>query len=357
MSSSTETSSINLAKDGVRTVLVTGGAGYIGLHVIRALLLAGYAVHVVDDFSNSWPQSLERVVAWSSGRIEFTEGNILVDGVLDRAFASARPYAVIHLAGLKSAPESVRVPLQYWRQNLDGAMHLLEAMQDYGCNRIVFSSTAALYGDEPQRPKCETDQPDPQTPYAKTKLAVESMLADWCRVDAGRTAISLRYFNPIGADADGLIGENARQPQMNLMPAILEVGLGHRQALDVYGNRYPTPDGTGVRDFIHVTDLAEAHVAVLNISQRGADVFNVGTGQGITVLSLVETFERVTGQRIPCNIAAPRPGDIAVSTADPAKLMVSLGWRATRDIDEMCRSAWAWARTLDNANKVESVDE
>lgn len=324
-------------------ILVTGGAGYIGLHVCDALLRRGCRVHVIDSFMNSWPELLERLVSLHPEALTFNQADILTEGLLPAVLCRFKPSAVIHLAGLKSAPESIEFPLLYWNANVLGTVRLLEAMEASGCKRIVFSSTAAIYGDEPERPKIESDLASPKTPYARSKHAVETLLADWCAAAPDRGAISLRYFNPVGADEQLRFGELPRQQQLNLMPAIIDSVRGRRGSLDIFGDDYPTPDGTGMRDFIHVVDLAEAHFAAALSSGAGHRVYNVGTGTGLTVLSLIRIFEQTVGLHVPHRIVDRRHGDIAVSVADPTRIKAELGWQARLALQDMCRSAWDWA--------------
>ncbi|MGP1274870.1 MAG: UDP-glucose 4-epimerase GalE [Caulobacterales bacterium] len=323
--------------------LVTGGAGYIGTHVVLGLLRAGHEVHVIDDFCNAWPDMLEQVRGIAGREFGFNEADIRETAILDRAFGGFRPDAVVHLAGLKSVPESIREPERYAAVNIGGAEALLSAMDAHGCTRIVFSSTAAVYADATGRANRETDPVAPATPYAKTKRAIEERLDRWCAQSPDRFATSLRYFNPAGADASARIGENPRTPQHNLMPIIVDAALGRRECVTVFGDTYDTPDGSGMRDFVHVSDLADAHIAALGNASPGHRIYNVGTGQGITVLGLIRAFEAATGAKVPHTIGPARAGDIGVSVADPARINSELGWTAKLAPADICRSAWAWA--------------
>ncbi|WP_104019669.1 UDP-glucose 4-epimerase GalE [Roseovarius nitratireducens] len=325
-------------------VFLTGGAGYIGTHVLNELLGRGWQACVFDNFSNSTPAALDRVRALAGRDFDVVEGDITDHGGLCAALSAFRPDAVIHLAGLKAVGESVRDPLLYYRNNVYGAMTLLQAMQDTGVARIVFSSSATVYGIPLYIPYDEVHPLAPVNPYGRTKFFIEEIIRDWIAAGNGQSAVLLRYFNPVGAHDSGRIGEDPTGIPDNLMPFVSQVAVGRRSVLDVFGDDYETRDGTGERDYIHVVDLARAHLDALShaVGHEGCDVFNIGTGRGATVLELVRMFERVTGREIPYRIAPRRDGDIPIMRADPTRAQEVLGWRAERQLDEMCRTAWKW---------------
>ncbi|RXV67057.1 UDP-glucose 4-epimerase GalE [Roseovarius sp. A46] len=325
-------------------VFLTGGAGYIGTHVLNELLGRGWQACVFDNFSNSTPAALDRVRALAGRDFDVVEGDITDHGGLCAALSAFRPDAVIHLAGLKAVGESVRDPLLYYRNNVYGAMTLLQAMQDTGVARIVFSSSATVYGIPLYIPYDEVHPLAPVNPYGRTKFFIEEIIRDWIAAGNGQSAVLLRYFNPVGAHDSGRIGEDPTGIPDNLMPFVSQVAVGRRSVLDVFGDDYETRDGTGERDYIHVVDLARAHLDALShaVGHEGCDVFNIGTGRGATVLELVHMFERVTGREIPYRIAPRRDGDIPIMRADPTRAHEVLGWRAERQLDEMCRTAWKW---------------
>ncbi|MBE3596804.1 MAG: UDP-glucose 4-epimerase GalE [Hydrogenibacillus sp.] len=323
-------------------VLLTGGAGYIGAHVAVALLARGHDVVILDNFSNSKRAVLERIER-IAGRAMPSYAVDLVDlSATADVFEREAIDGVVHLAGLKAVGESVEQPFRYYRNNLIGTLHLLEAMQRFGVSVLVFSSSATVYGDVSAPPFTETMPTAPTNPYGRTKRMIEQMLEDIAESRADVSFIALRYFNPVGAHESGLIGEDPAGAPNNLMPYVAQVAVGRRERLYIFGDDYPTPDGTGVRDYIHVMDLAEGHVRALEFAaeRRGYDVFNLGTGRGASVLEVVRTFEAVSGREIPYVFAPRRPGDVAVSYADPSKAERLLGWRATRDLAAMCRDAW-----------------
>ena len=325
-------------------VFLTGGAGYIGTHVLIELLGRGWQACVFDNFSNSTPLALDRVRALAGRTFEVVQGDITDhDAVRDALFAF-RPDAVIHLAGRKAVGESIRDPLLYYRNNVYGAMTLLHAMQETGISRIVFSSSATVYGIPQYIPYDEAHPLAPANPYGRTKFFVEEIIRDWIAAETGQAAVLLRYFNPVGAHESGRIGEDPTGIPDNLMPFVSQVAVGRRSVLDVFGDDYETRDGTGERDYIHVVNLARAHLDALGhaAGQAGCDVFNIGTGRGATVLELVRMFEQVTGREIPYRIAPRRDGDIPIMRADPSRAQQVLGWRAERHLDEMCRTAWTW---------------
>ncbi|MCF2707041.1 UDP-glucose 4-epimerase GalE [Arcanobacterium haemolyticum] len=325
-------------------VLVTGGAGYIGSHTVVALIEAGMEPVVVDNFSNSSPKALERVEEIAGCAISSYEADIRDDEALTTIFHNHRIDAVIHFAGLKAVGESVEHPLRYYRTNLDSTLTLLETMGSYGVKRLVFSSSATVYGPQEQLPYVESMPRRATNPYGWSKVMIEQMLDDLVASDDEWAVTSLRYFNPVGAHPSGLIGEDPDGIPNNLMPYITQVAVGRREYLGIFGDDYPTDDGTGVRDYIHVCDLAEAHVAALRGIEHPGDyrAYNIGTGTGVSVLEVVKAFEKASGQRIPCRIMARRPGDLAAYWGDPALAERELGWRARLTIEDACRDSWAW---------------
>jgi UDP-glucose 4-epimerase len=325
-------------------ILVTGGTGYIGSHTCVELLAAGCAIHVVDNFCNSRRSVQARVERIAGKAITLHEGDIRDRAFLDRVFAT-RPFdAVVHFAGLKAVGESIEKPELYFDNNVQGSATLLAAMQAAGVRRIVFSSSATVYGATGTPPFAEDAPTGPVNPYGDNKLEVERMLADHARAHDGWRVALLRYFNPVGAHESGLIGEDPNGIPNNLMPYVSQVAAGRLQELSVFGNDFATEDGTGVRDYVHVVDLAAGHVAALHALDRLATVgtFNLGTGRGYSVLDVVREFEHASGRKVPFRIAPRRPGDAAVSYADASRAARELGWRASRDLTTMCRDAWRW---------------
>jgi UDP-glucose 4-epimerase len=329
----------------LKTILVTGGLGYIGSHTCVALAEAGYGLAIVDNLSNAKPQVLERLRELAPrARLVFHEKDIRDGEGLKSIFASQPVDAVIHFAGLKAVGESVEKPLLYWDNNVGGTLQLLAAMREHGVKRLVFSSSATVYGEPEKLPLTETHRLAPSNPYGRTKLVIEELLQDYSGSDPDFRFMALRYFNPTGAHASGRIGEDPQGVPNNLFPYIAQVAVGRRKALNVWGKDYPTPDGTGVRDYIHVVDLAEGHVAALRFLQeknRSLTV-NLGTGRGFSVLEAVQAFERASGRRIALELAARRPGDVAACYADASLAARELGWRARFGLDEMCRDVWRW---------------
>jgi len=327
------------------SIVVTGGAGYIGSHTTLVLLQAGFHVVVVDNLCNSSPVSLERVAQIAGTAPIFIQGDIRNRALLDRVFTEHQVAAVLHFAGLKAVGESVHEPLFYYENNVAGTLNLCQAMAAAGIFRLVFSSSATVYGEQKKMPFRE-DMPagQPTNPYGRTKLMVEWVLRDMARADERWWVALLRYFNPAGAHESGLIGEDPSGIPDNLLPYIAQVAIGRLEELTVFGDDYPTVDGTGVRDYIHVMDLAEGHLKALLASegQTGVKTWNLGTGQGFSVLQMVRAFEAASGKRVPCRIAPRRPGDIAECWADPSKVERELGWRARKSLDEMMRDAWHW---------------
>ncbi len=325
-------------------ILVTGGAGYIGSHTCVELLTAGHEVTVFDNFSNSQPEALARVERITGKKPGLIEGDIRDRAALAAALHRSGASAVIHFAGLKAVGESVQNPLAYYDNNVVGTLRLLEAMTECGVKTLVFSSSATVYG-EPQRLPLTEDHPLSATnPYGQTKLTIETMLRDLFRSDAAWRIAILRYFNPVGAHESGLIGEDPQGTPNNLLPFVAQVAVGRRAFLNVWGNDYATPDGTGVRDYIHVVDLALGHLKALQRLQQQAQCLsvNLGTGVGYSVLEMVRAFEQASGQPVPCQVAPRRAGDVAACYADPALALALLGWRAERGLDAMCADAWRW---------------
>ena len=332
-------------------LLITGGAGFIGSHTCLVLLEAGHHLVVLDNFSNSSPEALQRVgqLAGVSDRLTLIRGDIRQPADLQRAFSAGpagRPIdAVIHFAGLKAVGESVQEPLRYWDVNVAGSRTLLEAMRAHGCRTIAFSSSATLYGYPTQVPIPESAPVQPINPYGHTKAAVEQLLADLAGSESGWRIARLRYFNPVGAHASGRIGEDPNGPPNNLFPFISQVSVGRRPELLIYGSDWPTPDGTGVRDYIHVVDLAEGHRAAVESLLAGTPTLitlNLGSGRGHSVLEVLRAFEQACGQSIPYRIVDRRPGDTAITVADPRLAEQLLGWSTRRSLEEMCRDGWAW---------------
>lgn len=326
------------------TILVTGGAGYIGSHTVVELLQAGHDAVVLDNLSNSSMRSMERVERITGRRPEFVEGDIRDETALDALLARHRIDATIHFAGLKAVGESVEKPLAYYDNNVAGTATLLRALDRAQSRRIVFSSSATVYGDPESVPIHEDARTGPTNPYGRTKWMIEHMLQDLAAADARWSVGVLRYFNPVGAHVSGLIGEDPRGIPNNLMPFVAQVAVGRRERLSVFGGDWPTVDGTGVRDYIHVVDLARGHLAALDraLQAPGAWTVNLGTGRGTSVLELVRAFERASGRPVPYAIVGRRPGDIAACWADPALAKALLGWQAELDIDRMCVDAWRW---------------
>jgi len=325
-------------------VLVTGGAGYIGSHTCIALLEAGYDVVVVDNLSNASKESLKRVEQITRKSIVFYQADLRNRNDLERIFSSHKITSVIHFAGLKAVGESVKEPLRYYENNVCGTIVLCEVMAAHGCRSIVFSSSATVYGDPSIVPISENASLSPTNPYGRSKLMVEEILRDLHISDHRWRVILLRYFNPVGAHPSGLIGEDPNGIPNNLMPFIAQTAVGKRERLSIFGNDYDTHDGTGVRDYIHVMDLAEGHLKALEAIGKHEDLLcvNLGTGEGYSVLDMLKTFERVLGRKIPYTFAPRRSGDIAICYADPALAEKILGWKAKRGIDEMCEDTWRW---------------
>jgi len=326
------------------TVLLTGAAGYIASHTWLALQQAGYRVVGVDNFSNSSPVVLERLSELAAAPIEFERADVCDPAALNEIFDRYRPAAVVHFAAYKAVGESVSQPLAYYRNNLGGLVNTCEAMRRHGCLRMVFSSSATVYGAPEQLPLREDAATSATNPYGATKLMGEQILRDLGIADPAWQTACLRYFNPVGAHESGRIGEDPRGTPNNLMPYVAQVAVGRRERLSVFGGDYPTPDGTGVRDYIHVTDLADGHVAALRrvLDQAGSLTVNLGTGHGYSVLDLVRAYEAASGRSVPYDIVARRPGDVAACWADPALARELLGWQARLDLARMCEDSWRW---------------
>lgn len=336
------------------TILVTGGAGFIGSHTLVELLTAGYNVVVVDNLSNSSSESLRRVERITGRKVAFYQADIRDRQALDSLLAEHHCDACIHFAGLKAVGESVEKPWEYYENNISGTLTLLDALRDHGCKNIIFSSSATVYGDPVQIPITE-ECPKGQctNPYGWTKSMLEQIMIDMQKADSEWNVVLLRYFNPIGAHPSGTMGEDPNGIPNNLMPYITQVAIGKRERLGVFGNDYPTHDGTGVRDYIHVCDLASGHVAALKAIERhcGLAIYNLGTGHGYSVLDVVNAFQKANGIAVPYTIMPRRPGDIATCYSDPSKAERELGWKARYGIEEMCRDSWNWQRNNPNGYK------
>jgi UDP-glucose 4-epimerase len=325
-------------------ILVTGGTGYIGSHTCVALAQAGHELLILDNLCNSKRSVLDRLAPLCGKRPSFVEADIRDSATLDKVFAEHPISAVIHFAGLKAVGESVKQPLRYYDNNVHGSVQLFAAMQRAGVKTLVFSSSATVYGDQPVVPFVETMPISATNPYGRSKLMIEEILADLHRSDPSWRIARLRYFNPVGAHPSGTIGEDPEGIPNNLMPFVAQVAVGKRPFLNVWGNDYPTPDGTGVRDYIHVMDLAEGHLAALVDMKTEGDLLtvNLGAGHGYSVLEMVAAFEKASGQSIPYKVAPRRTGDIAQVWADPTLAKTRLKWQTTRGIDEMCSDTWRW---------------
>jgi UDP-glucose 4-epimerase len=323
--------------------LVTGGAGYIGSHTCVELLNAGFEIVVVDNFANSKPKALETIKKLTGKDFKFYEADICNQPALMRVFSDNKITEVIHFAGYKAVAESVQFPLKYYHNNVHGTSVLLEVMSEHNCKKLVFSSSATVYGIPESVPVTENFSLGTINPYGRTKLMIENICTDLHASDNDWSITLLRYFNPVGAHASGKLGEDPNGIPNNLMPIILQAATGKIAELSVYGNDYPTPDGTCIRDYIHVVDLAKGHIAALENMKKGVNVYNLGTGKGYSVLEMIETFKRVSGIDVPYKIAARRPGDAAECWSDPSKAERELGWRAKLGIERMCESAWGFA--------------
>ena len=328
----------------IQKILVTGGAGYIGSHTVVQLLEAGFDAVILDNLSNSSAQVVDRIAELTGRRVPLVQGDINDAPLLKELLAEHRFDATIHFAGLKSVGESVADPLAYYRNNVNGTVTLLQCLAQADVRRFVFSSSATVYGDPQSVPIREDAPTAPTNPYGNTKWLIEHILADLAASDPRWAIGVLRYFNPVGAHRSGRIGENPRGVPNNLMPFVTQVAVGKRERLSVFGSDYPTPDGTGVRDYIHVVDLALGHLAALRRVDRADGIWtvNLGTGRGYSVLDIVKAFEAASGRDIPYQLVARRPGDVAQCYADPACAARELDWKATRGLEEMCADSWRW---------------
>ena len=327
------------------TVLVTGGAGYIGSHTIVELQKGGYDVVCFDNFCNSKAESIRRVEQITGKKVKFYEADMLDAAAMDRIFSENKIDEVIHFAGLKAVGESVEKPMEYYHNNITGTLILTETMRKYGCKKIVFSSSATVYGSPKSLPIMEDFPLSTTNPYGSTKLMIEQILRDIYVSDKEWSIALLRYFNPTGAHESGLIGEDPNGIPNNLMPRLIKVATGQMEAMTVYGNDYPTKDGTGVRDYIHVVDLAQGHLAAINWvrNHNECDAFNLGTGTGYSVLDLIHSLEAVSGKKMAITYTPRRAGDIAACYADPTKAKTILGWEAKLGVEKMCEDAWNYA--------------
>lgn len=325
-------------------ILITGGAGYIGSHTCVELLQAGYDLVVIDNLSNSNKESMVRVEQITGKKIIFYEVDLLNKSNLEQVFLENKIEAVIHFAGLKAVGESVKAPLHYYQNNLNGTINLCNIMENFGVYNLVFSSSATVYGLQQTVPLTEDLHLKATNPYGRTKLMIEEILRDLYISNRHWSIAILRYFNPVGAHKSGLIGEDPNGIPNNLVPYITQVAISKLKYLKVFGSDYPTPDGTGVRDYIHVVDLAKGHLKALEkiIKWSGVEAYNLGTGNGYSVLDMVAAFERASGKTIPFDVVDRRPGDVALSYADPSKAKRELNWEAKMGIDEMCRDSWKW---------------
>ena len=333
------------------SILVTGGAGFIGSHTCVELLNAGYKIVVMDNFYNSKPESLNRIKKITGKDFPFYEADIRDRAALDKIFTENKIDAVIHFAGLKAVGESVQKPLEYYENNISGTVNLCEAMRDNGCKKIVFSSSATVYGSLNKSPLTEDMQIGGTTnPYGTTKYMIELILQDLYKSDNEWSVVVLRYFNPIGAHESGLIGENPNGIPNNLLPYVSQVAVGKLEQLSVFGDDYDTPDGTGVRDYIHVVDLALGHIKAVEkvLDTKELNVYNLGTGKGYSVLEIINAFEKASGKKINYKIVDRRPGDLATCYSDPSKAYKELGWKAERDLAKMCEDSWRWQKNNPN---------
>ena len=325
------------------TILVTGGSGYIGSHTVLELLNKNYEVVVVDNFSNSSFESIRRVQKITGKTVIFYEADIRDEGKMDEILSAHKIDAVIHFAAFKAVGESCRMPLKYYENNISGTVGLLKVLDKHNVKKIIFSSSATVYGDPERLPLDENCRLSTTNPYGSTKLMMENIMQDLWKADNEWNIILLRYFNPVGAHESGLIGEDPKGIPNNLMPFVAQVASGKLSCINVFGNDYDTPDGTGVRDYIHVVDLALGHIAAIeNCNDSGVHIYNLGTGRGYSVLEMIHAFEKACGKTLPYKICERRPGDIASCYAAPDKAKAELKWEATHGIEEMCASQWKW---------------
>lgn len=329
-------------------IFVTGGAGYVGSHTVVALLEAGHQLEIIDNFANSSADILEQVALLAGQKCKTHQADVTDLPKLTEILTAFKPDIVFHFAGRKSVAESVERPDFYHQQNVGGTSNLLAAMDRCGCKHIIFSSSATVYGAPDYLPIPEEHRTAPFNPYGHSKLEAEKEISKWAAAAADKSAALLRYFNPVGAHSSGQIGENPKGRPNNLFPFITQVAAGIRPYLEVYGDDYDTPDGTGVRDYLHVTDLVEGHIAAMYYGKNnnGVEIFNLGTGQGYSVAGVIAAFEAATGQRVRYEIKARRAGDIASCYANPAKAQAKLGWKAKKTLEQMCRDSWRWQSEL-----------
>jgi len=338
------------SNDTKKIVLVTGGTGYIGSHTVVALIDAGYEPIVVDNLSNSKPSVLKRIEKITGRKTTFYKIDLRNKAALDKVFHNHQISSVIHFAGFKAVGESVAEPLRYYANNIESSVSLFSVMSNHGVGRLIFSSSASVYGESSVIPVREDCHPSPTNPYASSKLIIEQILHDTYIADSAWRIVILRYFNPVGAHESGLMGEDPRGIPNNLMPYISQVAVGRRKRINVFGNDYPTSDGTGIRDYIHVMDLAEGHIAALKKIEKTLLksaaykplIINLGTGRGYTVMEMIRAFEKASGKRIPYRITKRRPGDIAACYADTSLAQKLLGWKAKRGLADMCTDSWSW---------------
>ncbi|WP_179389076.1 UDP-glucose 4-epimerase GalE [Psychromicrobium silvestre] len=325
-------------------ILVTGGAGYIGSHTVLQLLEKGHELVVVDNLLNSSAESLDRVRQLTGREVSFHQIDLLDEQAVEEVFAQEAPEAVVHFAGLKAVGESVAEPLLYYRNNLIGTLNLLQSMQKHEIKKLVFSSSATVYSATASSPLVEKSELGATNPYGRTKQQIEEILSDLGASDPQWRIALLRYFNPVGAHASGRIGEDPSGIPNNLLPFVAQVAVGRREQVTVFGHDYPTTDGTGVRDYIHVVDLADGHLAALDYLEENAGVYrwNLGTGRGYSVLEVIAAFQKVSGRKINYVLGDRRPGDLATSFADASAALAQLSWSATRDLEEMCADHWRW---------------
>ncbi len=327
-------------------ILVTDGAGYIGSHTVVELLNAGYDVAVVDNLCNSSSKSLDRVEEITGKKVAFYEADIRDDIALGKIFEAEKPDAVIHFAGLKAVGESEQFPMKYFDNNIGGTLTLLHEMKKSGCKNMVFSSSACVYGQPKENPVREDFATEVTNPYGRTKLVIENILKDLYKSDEDWNVILLRYFNPIGAHESGKIGEDPSGIPNNLLPYVAKVAVGKLEKINVFGNDYDTPDGTGVRDYLHVVDLAKGHIKAIEKIEKdintGLKTYNLGTGKGYSVLEIIEAFSQACGKKLPYVIGPRRPGDVSINYADPSLAKEELGWEAKYDLRKMCEDTWRW---------------
>lgn len=338
----------------MKSILVTGGTGYIGSHTVVDLLEEGYSVVIFDNLSNSSLGALQRIEKITGKRPEFFRGDLRSEQDLEAVFSAHSFSTVIHFAGLKAVGESVQLPIEYYENNVVGSMNLLKAMKKHAVKNVIYSSSATVYGDPLVVPITEDCPVGPMSPYGRSKLFVEDILRDFCHANPPFSATILRYFNPAGAHPSGLMGEDPRGIPNNLMPFVAQVAIGKLPFVNVFGTDYNTPDGTGVRDYIHVCDLSRGHVAALRgIEGSGVRIFNLGTGRGYSVLEMIEAMREATGVEIPSKKVGRRPGDVAVLCADPRKANEELSWKALRGLREMCSDLWRWKSANPNGYQQE----